>query len=695
MFSSKQKENHTLVFRRFRHKGFALFSCLGREVRIGVLRASTLRSSASLLAVTAMTLPGQASRFASAEAADTLDLGEAVVAASRAPLASEVQARPVVTLTRRELAAAGVTSVNDALKLAAGIDVRQRGAFGIQTDISINGGTFDQISLLVNGIAVNNPQTGHNSADFPLNIADIERIEVLEGAASRLFGSQAFSGAVNIVTKKSAQGASGAKPGVELQAHGGSYGTVGGQGRLQWGGDGGWQTSVSGGWERSDGAVDNGDFSHGRFFWQGSYDHPDFSLEAQAGASLSEFGANTFYSAAYPDQWEATRRLLVSVKGESKGRVHFVPQVSWLRNVDHYQLVRNTKTGENFNLGDVYTASLSAWTRWLLGTTSLGAEIREENLYSTNLGREMDESLHFGVKGEDGINYTKKDGRTNVSYFAEHNVVAGIVTVSAGVLAQRNSSVGRGFSFYPGVDLSLRPGAGWRLFASWNKSLRLPTFTDLWYKSPSQEGNTNLRPEKNSSFHIGAELTRSALRLSVKGFYNRGTDMIDWVMFSADDKYHTANFQLDNYGAGATLTLDFDRWLGQRQPLSWFKLDYAYIYQHRRDDQAYFKSNYALEYLRHKLVAVLAHRIVGPLAAEWTFRLQDREGSYLEYSGTKPTGQLRPYGTHALLDCKLTWEKPNYSLFVDMTNLTSHRYYDLGNVRQPGFLVMAGGKLKF
>ena len=82
--------------------------------------------------------------------------------------------------------------MNDVLKLCAGVDVRQRGSFGMQTDISINGGTFDQILLLVNGFPISNPQTGHNAAEFPLNLSDIERIEVLEGAASRVFGTQAF-----------------------------------------------------------------------------------------------------------------------------------------------------------------------------------------------------------------------------------------------------------------------------------------------------------------------------------------------------------------------------------------------------------------------------------------------------------------------------------------------------------------------
>jgi iron complex outermembrane receptor protein len=166
--------------------------------------------------------------------------------------------------------------------------------------------------------------------------------------------------------------------------------------------------------------------------------------------------------------------------------------------------------------------------------------------------------------------------------------------------------------------------------------------------------------------------------------------MIDWVMYSADDIYHATSFNLDNVGASATATVNFDQWLGRRQPLSRLRLDYAYLYQHRRSGPEYFKSNYALEYLRHKMTVVLDHRIVSHLAATWSLRLQQREGSYLLYHNGQSTGEQHAYGTHALLDCKVHWDTPRYGLFVDLTNLTSHRYFDLANVRQPGFMVMAG-----
>ena len=198
MFNTN-KQKQVVTFHHFNRKGWSLFGCLHREVRIGVLGVATLMCATPRLMATnsgMMLVPD-----GSAVKSDTLSLSGAEVSATRAPLAADVAARQVQTLTHDDLAAAGVRTVNDVLKLSAGVDVRQRGGFGIQTDISINGGTHDQIAILINGVPIVNPQTGHNAADFPLNISDIERIEILEGAASRVMGSQAFSGAITMCTR--------------------------------------------------------------------------------------------------------------------------------------------------------------------------------------------------------------------------------------------------------------------------------------------------------------------------------------------------------------------------------------------------------------------------------------------------------------------------------------------------------------
>ena len=679
------EQRGSLRFRHFTRKGYALFSCLGREVLIGTLSVATL-SHARAEGVSVRT-----------EAADNSlqrteqKLDEVVVTGSRAPLTQAEAAKIVSVITRDDIQRAAAESVNDLLKTVTGVDVRQRGGFGVQTDISIGGGTYDQVAILLNGVNISNPQTGHLSADFPVSLDDIVRIEIIEGAASRVYGASAFNGAINIVT--SAGEGSGGSATVE----GGSYGSFGVAARGNVSG-GGFANSLSAGYKQSDGGTDNSYFRKSQAFYQGSY-NGGLALSWQLGMSTMRYGANTFYSAAYPNQYESNARLFAAVKADATtvlagGKtVHIVPTVYWNRSYDHFQLIRGMATGENFHRTDVYGLSVNAYTDWCLGRTAFGADVRQEGILSTNLGRPLEESEYVAVMGHDDKNYTKREQRTDVSYFIEHNFLLRDFTASLGVVANMNTAYNSSFRLYPGIDLSYRPAKAWKMTASWNMAFRMPTFTDLFYKSPTQEGNKDLKPEKTQSLRIGAQYRAKGVDARLSGFYDWGTDMIDWVMYSATDIYHSANFKLNNRGYEVNVDL-LPREIWAHNAVSRLRLGYAYIDQARKDDVAFYKSNYAMEYLRHKFVAGIDHRIVGDLTASWAFRWQQRMGSYIIYENNKSTGVARPYAPFGLLDVKLLWTKPRYELSLAMNNLTSYRYYDLGNVLQPGFWLMAGAKIK-
>lgn len=700
MYPSPRRARAVLTFRCFGRKGYALFACLHRVVRVGVLSAATLATAAPCLAAgSARPLIFVRTDAAAAEDPDSVSstlLGEACATASRAPLTADVVARQVVTLTQRDLAAAGVQSINDALKLVEGIDVRQRGAMGVQTDIAAEGGTFDQTLFLLDGIPLTNAQTGHNATDFMVNLSDVERIEVLCGAAARVLGAQAFSGAVNIITRRGARrenAADGRAAGLAASLTEGSHGTLLGEARVATALPQGFSTNLSAGYRRSDGATRHSAFRGGRAFWRGGYEDERFRLEARAAVSLQDFEANTFYSAAYPEQWEATRRYLVAVSAAQREGLHLSGRLSWLRNEDHYQLTRHSPRGENFNRGDSYAAAFGAWFDTPLGRTAFGGELREDELFSTNLGRALPPAETFPVPGADGVRYTRRDDRVQQSAYLEHNILLSRWTLSAGVTALRCSAIDRRFGFYPGVDLSFRPLSAVRLFASWNRALRLPTFTDQWYKSPTIEGNIGLRPEKSSAWRVGADLRLKCLTASLTGYYTRGSDMIDWVMRHPDDLYHATAFRLDNLGFSLRTALHLPALLGAHQPLERLTVSYAYAHQRRHDTEVVYKSNYALEYLRHKFVATLSHRLAPRLDCTWALRVQQRMGGYVVYEALKPTAQVHPYGAYALLDARLSYTLRRVRLTLDMSNLTARRYYDLGSVPQPRFTCLAGVSL--
>ena len=683
-----------MVWRQFQNHGYCAFASLKRVICIGVLSAATL----SIAARAQGTPDTSAMQQPRVDDEHEEQLDEVTVSGTMAPLTQLQSARIVSVLSRADIERAGVQSVNDLFKLATGVDVRQRGGFGIQTDISIDGGTFDQMTILLNGVNISNPHTGHLTADFPVSIDDIERIEVLEGAASRVYGATAFGGAINIVTRHDTS------TGATLAVQGGSFGTFegGARGTLPFRRV---VNRLSGGGGRSDGGTTNSDWRKGQLYYQGDLSTDDFSLDWQFGMSRKAYGANTFYSAAYPDQYERNERYLMSVGGETKGRFHFTPSLSWSRSYDNFELVRGERFGENFHQTDVYGLRLGGYFNWWGGRTAVSTELRHEGIQSTSLGRDLEESEYHHAHGEHGIYYTRSDQRTNVGYSLEHNILLDRWTLSAGLLADMNSGLNRRFRFYPGVDVAYRPAMGWKLYLSYNKGFRLPTFTDLYYQSPTHNGNRDLRPEVNHSTQLGVQYAMRGVQATVRGFYHRGRRMIDWVMYDATDTYHSANFDLDNTGVQAQTQLDLPQLVGHRIFVERLSIGYTYMHQHRHDNTTIYKSNYAMEYLRHKLVASLSHRIVSRLQATWSLRWQDRMGSYIRYGATyvdpvtgylrgESTGELTSYKPYATLDVNLQWNAPKYQLYLALTNLTNHRYYDLGNIRQPGLWVMGGAKLR-
>lgn len=683
---------------RFTDTPYGTFCSLHKQISIGVVTLSMLVH----LDVKAGTVSNSGS------SADTLRLEDddavtelqgVTVTTSRVPMTESEAARMVTVLTAKDIQAAAVHSINDLLKYAVGADVRQRGEMGIQTDISLRGGTFAQITLLLNGVDICSPQSGHLSADFPVTMDDIERIEVLEGPAARLFGTSAFSGAVNIVTKMEAQS------NVQAHVYGGQYGLGGGDAHINIS-KGKVSQQLSGAYDRCDGAVDNGQFYQGKAFYQGRYNGAEADVDWHLGYSRQQYGANTFYSAAYPNQWEETERWMGSVRAASKGKLHLTPTLYWNRNYDHYQLTRYSDKGENYHRSDVYGFNLNSWWKWALGKTSIGAEIRNEGVLSTNLGRPITEEDDYvqahGTDEADSVFYNKKDNRTNLSYYLEHDILFKKVTISLGVLANLNTALDEKFRLYPGVDVSYRPAEHWKFTASYNQALRMPTFTDLYYKSPSQEGNVGLKPEKVSAFNLNARYRNYAFEAQVNGYYTHGTDMIDWVMYNDTDIYHSANFELDNMGFEVSTGVYFRQIFGENCPLNKFSAAYAFIHQNRSDDVPVFKSNYALEYLRNKVVLTLDGRIVSHLSASVTYRFCDRMGGYIKYEKdpdnpgkNRSTGELVSYDPYGIVDLRLSWDDKHYTIYAEASNLFDKHYYDLGNIEQPGIWIKAGAKVNF
>ena len=689
-----------IVFRQFRRKGYALFSCLGREVVISVLSVATLS------ATRAANGSDEVWRTDTAQVAREVWLGDVGVTGSRAPLTKSQAARMVTVLSREDIAQAPVQSVNDLLKYAVGVDVRQRGALGSQTDISIRGGTQEQITVLLNGINICDPQTGHNVMDLPVQLDEIVRIEVLEGPAGRAYGTSSLVGAINIVTSPvsaSADAGTDTNDRCDVRLEGGSFGYAKAAFVARHSSHLSPPSShlshqVSGGYSRSDGYSRskagslNTDYSGSRAFYQGAYDDDMVLVKWYAGIADKGWGSSTFYATPRwqaDDQYEHTTKLLTAVQAETKtGALRLMPNVYWQQHRDRYEGYRGRPDVMkfNYNRSNVYGLSLNSYFDWAAGRTAFGAELRNEDLESGNLGERRD-GTDVAERYNRGIN------RTNISAHLEHNVLLRRLTLSAGFVAAKSSQSNMHMTLYPGIDASYRAGDRWKFFAGWNTSLRLPSFTEMYYKLQGYAADPHLKPEEMQAVEGGAQYTSGAVQAKATLYHHHGRNMIDWVMDTSKGDaavWQSVNHtRINSYGVETQLALALHRLLPWRLPPTSLHLSYSYISQDKVAEPD-IVSQYALEYLRHKLVATLQTTLWRRLDLRIGLRWQDRVGTYTDFAGA--VCDYRPF---VLADVHLQWRGQRCTVFAQANNvLNNTRYVEYGNVPQPGRWLTAGVKLQ-
>ncbi len=698
-YKSRFNQRKALRFRQFTRKRYALFACLGRVVTIGVLSVATLESAtaAHRHVSTDEVTGGDTLRVTEKEA--TLD--DVEVTGSRAPLALVQAARMVTVLSREDIQAAPVQSINDLLKMAVGVDVRQRGPIGAQTDVGIRGGSSEQLTILLNGINICDPQTGHNAFDLPCDLSDIVRIEVLEGPAGRIYGTSSLAGAINIVTRQKQEPATTdgrqaatsdrrLRTAADVRLEGGSYGYLSGAARIAHSAFPGAKvsnlTSIlsvgatrSDGYSRSKAGHLNSDYQGVKAFYQGQYATRSLQVDWHAGVSSKGYGSNTFYSAKFDEQYERTTKIYTALQGEATaGPLHLRPSVYWNRSYDRFELIRGTETPVPYNhhRTDVFGINMNSWFDSPLGRTAFGAEFRNEDIVSSNLGEPLNEPHGH---------YQKGLNRSNLSFHVEHNILLHNFTLSAGFIAVKNTWNEMPFKLYPGIDASLRLGNHWKLYASYNTSLRMPSFTELYYSVGGHKADKYLKPEELRAVEGGVKYTSRLLTAQASVFHHHSRNLIDWVMDTRDAEavWQSVNHtRVNTLGVEASASVDLERAWGIKR--SMLNVAYCHLHQHK-DAQPNMQSQYALEYLRHKLTATLQLHLVARLDLTLNYRFQDRMGTY-----TTTDGVVQHYHPYSVVDGRLGWNAPRYSVYVKVNNLLNHRYVDYGNVPQPGCWLMAG-----
>lgn len=667
----KSVEN-ALVFRKWGRKSYSLFSSLKKVVIISVLSVAYFIS----VPVSAVAISNDTT-----EIKIQYDLDEVEVTASRVPVLFSQVARVLTVIESQEIERMPAQSVQDLLEYVAGVDIRQRGAEGVQADVSIRGGTFDQILILLNGINITDPQTGHHNLNLPVSLSQIERIEILEGPAARVYGPNAFSGAINIITRTPALKSLGAEVST------GSFGYL--------------NTDLSGSFrtgklnhyiaafrKSSKGYTENTDFRSLNAYYSGQHLSSAGKLFYQGGISGKGFGANSFYTPVYPNQYEEVQVMFGSIKLESYTKINLTPSVYWRRHSDKFMLFRNNAPSwyknHNYHRTDVWGADINSWLLWKGGKTSFGAGYRSESILSNVLGELMEERKDF--PGKDKF-FTHSKERKIISVFAEHGFFLNKWRLNTGVLANHISDREGGIKLFPGIDLSYQINKPLKFVASWNTSLRMPTFTDLYYKGPTNLGNPDLKPENSTSVEGGVKMNSKALNGHVVLFHRKGTNLIDWIKAEDDELWKAMNHTvLKSQGVEVNLFWLPDVHLNKSLP---DKIGFSYLFNQQQKEESPFISYYVLDNLRHKFVTSYSQRILKIFSFDVRAIYQDREGTFSYYGGESYTNELE-YKPFWIIDLKAACKFRNFDFFVSANNLFNRQYYDLGNVIQPGRWIKTG-----
>jgi vitamin B12 transporter len=670
--SGRIKYNTFLTFRKWGRKNYSLFSIIGKVLKISVLPVIYL------LSVPALT-------FALEQDTTVIkmqyDLEEVEVTASRIPLLYPQIARMLSVIEAREIERSPAGSIQDLLQYVAGVDIRQRGPEGVQADISIRGGTFDQTLILLNGINITDPQTGHHNLNLPVSLSQIERIEILEGPAARVYGPNAFSGAINIVTRKP----KGKSVSAQFETGSFNYFNTNLAGTFQ---TGNFSHLLAGNRKTSEGYTDNTDFTASDVFYSGELNSGYGKMFIQGGISDKGFGANSFYTPVFPNQYEEVQTLFSSIRFHSKTKIHLTPAIYWRRHSDKFMLFRGEAPSwyknHNFHRSESWGGDINSWFLWTGGKTSAGASIRSESILSNVLGEEM--TIPIQVRGEDQF-FTHSKSRRTASFFLEHVYSHQGWIVSAGALGNYISDQSSGINFFPGLDLSYQFHPSVKMIASWNSSLRMPTFTDLYYQGPTNIGNPELRPEKSATLEGGIKLNSKFAQGHTILFHRRGIDLIDWVKSENETLWRSMNHtEIISKGMEINLLIFPDKLLNPRFPES---IGFRYMYNNQQKEEGSLISYYVLDNLRHKFVASLNQHITKKVSMDLRFIYQDRDGSYNHYENGSYRGEIE-YPSFWLADVKAIYQSRQLKLFISVNNIFNHEYFDIGNVVQPGRWIKSG-----
>ena len=364
-------------------------------------------------------------------------------------------------------------------------------------------------------------QTGHHTLNMILPLYLIERIEVIKGPAARIFGQNAFNGAINIVTKD----VIGEKKQIDLSLKEISYGSFEQKNisavtkiitnKVK--------SLISFSNNTSDGYRHNTDYKRNNYFVKTSFNLKSSPIDVIASFTENKFGANGFYaSPSATEQYEETQASLLGVSTTiNSEKLSIKPRLYWRRGQDEYIYIRdNPSVYRNLHKTNKVSAELSGSYFSNSGVTGFGIDLSTVNISSNNLG---------------------EHDRTTVNLFVDHTfkLFDEKLVLSPGIAVSYFSDMS--FHSFPGIDLGYNINSNFKLYSNIGKTFRIPTYTDLYYSDRTTIGNENLNPESATSTELGFKYNTSNFKISGAFFNRKAKNIIDYVKENENDLWNAVN----------------------------------------------------------------------------------------------------------------------------------------------------------
>jgi len=578
------------------------------------------------------------------------ELDSIVIKSTRIDLPFKENSRTINVITSAVIKNSAATNVIDLLQQVAGVDIRRRGTAGSQADLYIRGGGFDQTLLLIDGIKMDDSQTGHHTLNAALPIEVIERIEVIKGPAARVFGQNAFTGAINIVTKKKLSNT------VSANIEAGSFGQI--------------NRSITVGKEyenssiiahvgvlQSNGYRHNSDYENKNYLLKGVFNKKEQPIEVIATFFDKKFGANGFYaSAAATEQYEETQSSLFGVSTTFRSdKFKVTPRVYWKRGQDDYVYIRdNPSVYRNLHITNKVGIETNASYTSGLGITGFGIDVSRVFISSNNLGNR---------------------NRTMANLFLEHRfkLADGLIDITPGVAVTYFSDFK--FHAFPGLDIGFKLSDNLKAYGNLGVTYRIPTYTDLYYNDRSTIGNANLKPEEAFAQEIGLKYDSERFTTSVAIFNRDADNLIDFIRPDLDSKYVATNITKVN-------TQGFEFNADYRFKLNEFNQTLSFGYNFLEDDileQNKDLSRYSLNTLKHQFITRFASKLFKNVRQNIIYKYAERT------VGT----------SYNVWDASVIVDFNKFSFTVTANNIFDADYIESGFVPMPPSNVLFGLRYEF